>query len=102
MRRYELTTEAQHDLETIADYLVQEASVERAIKVLKEFDQAFLKLAKMPGMGHFPEDLLNKKYKFWSVYSYVIAYRWEVTPIQIIAVVHGARNLDAFFGRRMS
>jgi plasmid stabilization system protein ParE len=55
----------------------------------------------MPGMGHFRKDLLDQHYKFWSVYSYVIAYRWEVTPIQIIAVVHGARNLDAFFARRL-
>ena len=101
MRRYELTTEAQADLEEIADYIAQEASVQRAILVLKEFHDAFCKLSDMPGMGHFREDLLNKKYKFWTVYSYVIAYRWEVTPIQIIAIVHGARNLDAFFGRRI-
>lgn len=60
MSRYDLTTEAQHDLETIADYLVQEASVERAILILKEFEQAFLKLAEMAGMWHFREDLLNK------------------------------------------
>jgi plasmid stabilization system protein ParE len=34
--------------------------------------------------------------RFWKVHSYVIAYRWETTPIQIIAVVHGARQLEAF------
>ncbi len=100
MKGYELTTEAQYDLDAIAEYIAIEASVERAIRVLAEFRDAFRKLADMPGMGHFREDLLDQRYKFWSVYSYVIAYRWEVSPIQIIAVVHGARNLDAFFGRR--
>ena len=100
MKGYELTTEAQYDLDAIAEYIAIEASVERAIRVLGEFRDAFRKLADMPGMGHFREDLLDQRYKFWSVYSYVIAYRWEVSPIQIIAVVHGARNLDAFFGRR--
>ena len=38
-------------------------------------------------------------YKFWSVHSFVIVYRWEATPIQIIAVVH-AHDLDAFFSAR--
>jgi toxin ParE1/3/4 len=100
MKGYELTTEAQYDLDAIAEYIAVEGSVERAIRVLSEFRDAFRKLADMPGMGHFREDLLDQRYKFWSVYSYVIAYRWEVSPIQIIAVVHGARNLEAFFGRR--
>lgn len=97
---YELTTEAQADLEAIADYLSEEASVGRAMTVLREIRDEIRKLAEMPGIGHFREDLLDRRYKFWSVYSYVIAYRWEVRPIQVIAVVHGARNLEAFFGRR--
>ena len=54
----------------------------------------------MPGMGHYREDLLDRRHRFWSVWSYLIAYRWQATPIQIIAVVHGARYLDLFFGRR--
>src|SRR5690349_5824520 len=97
MKGYELTTEAQNDLDEIAQYIAIEASVERAILVLAEFKDAFRRLADMPGMGHFREDLLDQRYKFWSVYSYVVAYRWEVLPIQVIAIVHGARNLQAFF-----
>ena len=34
-------------------------------------------------------------------YAYVIAHRWETTPIQIVAVVHGARQLEAFFQLRI-
>jgi hypothetical protein len=33
-------------------------------------------------------------------YSYVIAYRDQTKPLEIIAIVHGARQLDAFFQRR--
>jgi plasmid stabilization system protein ParE len=101
MKGFQLTTEAQQDLDAIVDYIAERASVDRAAKVLVKIREAFRKLAGMPGIGHFREDLLDKHYKFWSVYSYVIAYRWDVTPIQIIAVVHGARDLEAFFGRRM-
>jgi plasmid stabilization system protein ParE len=38
---------------------------------------------------------------FWTVYAYVIAYRSETIPIQIVAVVHGARQLEAFFQQRI-
>jgi plasmid stabilization system protein ParE len=60
----------------------------------------FRNLGEMPGMGHYREELLDKNYKFWSVHSYVIVYRWEVKPIQIIAVLHGARDLNAVLSRR--
>lgn len=39
--------------------------------------------------------------RFWTVYSYVIAYRWETAPLQILAIVHGARQLETFFQQRM-
>ena len=38
--------------------------------------------------------------RFWNIYSYVVCYAWERRPIQIIAVVHGARNLAVFFSLR--
>jgi plasmid stabilization system protein ParE len=100
MRRYDLTPEAQRDLDAIAEYIAIEANVQRAISVLKDFRDAFRMLGDNPGMGHYREDLLDRRYKFWAVHSYVIAYRWETTPIQIIAIVHGARDLDAFLARR--
>jgi toxin ParE1/3/4 len=101
MKRYRLTPTAQRDLDAIAEYIAVEASVERAMIVLREFRDAFRKLGDMPGIGHYREDLLDRRYKFWSVYSYVIVYRWDVTPIQVVAVVHGARDLDAFLARRL-
>jgi plasmid stabilization system protein ParE len=53
MKGYELTTEAQNDLDEIAEYIAIEASIERAILVLAEFKGAFRKLAEMPGSGRF-------------------------------------------------
>lgn len=53
-------------------------------------------------MGHHREDLADSRLRFWSVYSYVIAFRWETTPVQIIAIVHGARQLEAFFQQRIT
>src|SRR5437764_3170818 len=85
MKSYELTTEAKRDLETIGEYIAGEASVDRAVKVLSELDEAFLKLGDMPGLGHFREELLDQRYRFWSLYSYLIAYRADLRPIQIVA-----------------
>jgi len=62
---------------------------------------AFTQLAKMPGMGHHREDLADNRHRFWTVYSYVIAYRDQTQPLEIIAIVHGARQLEAFFQRRV-
>ncbi len=43
-------------------------------------------------MGHYHEELLDRRYRFWNFYSYVVCYVWEKKPIQIIAVLHGARS----------
>jgi plasmid stabilization system protein ParE len=51
-------------------------------------------------MGHFREDLLDRRYKFWAVSSFVIVYRWERRPIEVVAVIHGARGLDALLASR--
>jgi len=58
------------------------------------------KLVEMPGIGHYREDLIERRYRFWRLWSYLIVYRWQSSPIEIIAIVHGARDLDAFFGGR--
>jgi hypothetical protein len=53
-------------------------------------------------MGHFHDELLDRRYRFWNFYSYVVCYVWERKPIQIIAVVHGARELSLIFNSRLN
>jgi antitoxin ParD1/3/4/toxin ParE1/3/4 len=97
--RYVLTSKARADLFTIWEYISND-SVSAADKVISRIEKAFSQLADMPGNGHFRQDLLNQRFKFWTVYSFVIVYSWRTTPIRIIAVVHGARDLEAFFDER--
>ena len=52
-------------------------------------------------MGHHREDLADSRCRFWTVYSYVIAYREDTNPLEILAIVHGARQLDSFFQQRV-
>lgn len=101
MSAYDLTPEACEDLDAIGDYIANDSGAARATKVVSDIRDACRRLGEMPGIGHFRDDLLDRRYKFWSVHSYVIAYRWEVSPIQVVAVVHGARSLSSFFRRRV-
>jgi toxin ParE1/3/4 len=99
MKNYQLTPEADQNLLEIVDYVAAD-SVTAAISVLDEFEATFPKLGETPGLGHYREELLPQSYRFFSVYSYLIVYRWEKRPIEIVAIIHGARDLGRQFERR--
>jgi toxin ParE1/3/4 len=52
------------------------------------------RLAETPGIGHTRQDLTDRPVKFWSVYSYLIVYDSESRPLTIVAVLHGARDVE--------
>ena len=87
-----LTPLAEADLAEIADYVTDEASADRAEAVVLELMAAAGRLADMPRMGHSRADLTDEPVLFWPVFSYLIVYRPEVQPIQIVRIVHGARG----------
>jgi plasmid stabilization system protein ParE len=43
-------------------------------------------------MGHFRSDLAKQSLRFWHVRSYLIIHRREKDPIEIVRVLHGARD----------
>lgn len=94
-----LTPRARADLREILAEIAED-SPDTAERVRWEIYQGFQRLGKSPAIGHYHEELLSKRYRFWNFYSYVVAYRWEASPIEIIAVVHGRRDLSSFFGAR--
>lgn len=97
---FALTSGAQDDALAIWERIADDVSEARADKVIAQIYDECQRLADFPGMGHFREDLLDRRYKFWHVWSYVIAYRWKAKPIEVIAIVHGARDLRAYLVRR--
>jgi plasmid stabilization system protein ParE len=100
-RLFLLTPEAKSDLREIL-FDIAEDNTETAERLRFEIYQGFQRLGRSPGIGHYHEELMNKRYRFWNFHSYVVCYSWESTPIQIIAVVHGARHLASFFDSRLS
>lgn len=97
MRNYQVTAFARADLGGIWRQLAEDDSESTADRVIGRISDEFDKISEMPGIGHYREELLSRKYRFWRVWSYLVVYRWEVTPIEIVAVVHGARDLNEFF-----
>lgn len=51
-------------------------------------------------MGHKREDLTQFPVLFWPVGNYLIIYRGEARPIEIVAIVHGKRDIPAFLRQR--
>ena len=91
--RYRLTPNAQENIEAICAFIADD-SVDAALRVLGLLEQAFEQLAETPEIGHRREDLTNRPVKFWSVFSYLIVYDPASMPLTIIAVLHGARDVE--------
>jgi plasmid stabilization system protein ParE len=56
-------------------------------------------LAETPGAGHRRKDLTNLDVRFFPVYSFLIVYRAETKPLQIVAILHGRRDVGRVLGR---
>lgn len=97
MKKYVLTSLAETDLTEIWDYIASD-SLESADRVLAEIEKAMDRLGAIPGMGHFREDLADRRHRFFLVYSYLIVYRFGVSPIQVVRVLHAARDIQSIFG----
>jgi plasmid stabilization system protein ParE len=97
MKGFILTSKAKQDLSEVWDYIADD-DMQAADRVLDALEAAMVKLAKNPGLGHWSEDLTDKRHRFFLVYSYLIVYRHETKPLQIIRVLHAARNVQSILG----
>ena len=97
MKRFILTPRARQDLSDIWDYIAQD-NIEAADHVLDALERAMLKLAKHPSVAHWREELADKRHRFFLVYSYLIVYRHETKPLQVIRVLHAARDVWSILG----
>ena len=98
---YTITRQAEQDVEAIGDYIAVNSSLNRALRIVWEIRKEFGKIGEMPGLGHFRDDVADRRLKFWLIHSFLIAYRWEAKPIDIVAVIHGARDLTPILEDRL-
>jgi antitoxin ParD1/3/4/toxin ParE1/3/4 len=95
MKHFIVSEPAERDLEQIQDYLVQEAGRAVARRVTREIRRVVRFLAAHPSAGHLRPDLSNLPLRFWTVYSYVIVYDGTSKPIQVVRILHGARDIPS-------
>ena len=95
MTLYRLTPAAEDDLFEIWAYIASE-NLSAADRVESEIFDAGQFLAEWPEAGHFRTDLTDKPVRFFPVRgTYLIVYDPSTSPLQILRVLHGARDVRA-------
>lgn len=92
MSRYVLTRLAAGDLEQIWEFIAGD-HVEAADRVIDDIHDALEALADFPEMGHRRDDLADAALRIWPVHSYLIVYRPERRPIEVVRIISGFRDL---------
>ncbi len=96
MSQFLLAPAAKSDLLEIWDYYAVEVEdPDLADRMRDEIFASIRKVARKPDLGHFRRDLANEPLRFWRVRNYLIIYRCKTKPIQVVRILHGARDVQA-------
>ncbi|MGO9519630.1 MAG: type II toxin-antitoxin system RelE/ParE family toxin [Candidatus Korobacteraceae bacterium] len=98
--RYTLAPEAALDLAEIWRYIKKQTSIEMADRVESVIRDRIVLLAGTPDAGHWRRDLTVEAVKFFPVYSYLIVYRPETKPLQVVSILHGHRDVERILKNR--
>jgi plasmid stabilization system protein ParE len=102
MSAYALTPRAKKDIFDIWRYIARdsEATADRVEQALYD---ACAFVAEAPLRGHFRSDLTSRSLRFWTLTrypNYTVVYRPEVPVPQVVAVLHGKRNIRRILSQR--
>jgi plasmid stabilization system protein ParE len=88
------------DVREIRDFISRD-NPQAADRVLDELYEAFVMLGRTPGAGHVRRDLTSRDVLFWPVRSYLIVYVAPGSPLTVVAVLHGRRNVRKLLRNRL-
>lgn len=98
MKSYRLTPAAEDDLFEIWAYVAAD-TFETAERIEGEILDACVRLVARPDLGHFRRDLTDKPVRFFPVSgTYLIVYDPVAEPLEVIRILHGARDATAELG----
>ena len=95
MSRPFFSPSARRDLQEILEFIALDKPA-AALRHVERLEDACLELAKNPELGAARNDILPRL-RVWSVGNYVIFYRPSDDGVEIIRVVHGARDFNELF-----
>jgi toxin ParE1/3/4 len=96
MRGLRVTKNARRDLNHIWMYVAIESSAERADSLVAEITETIDLAAAFPGGGSDRSQFMPRLRSYPSG-NYLVFFRSNAKLVEIIRVVHGARNLAAVF-----
>ena len=99
---FQFTPQATEDLDAIW-WFIAEHNGDAADRVEMEIAAACRWLARRPRMGTKRRDITPLPVRFWTLPkfpNYVIVYRPDTAPLQIVAVLHGKRDLKTLLEGR--
>lgn len=89
------TSQAERDLHDIWMYVAKQ-SVDFADRLFDRIAGTCSTLAEQPGMGEARPDLMDRL-RVFSVGNYIIFFRPEPGGIEVVRVLHGARDFPQLF-----
>ena len=101
---FQFTPQATEDLDAIWNFIADNNRI-AADRVEMEIVATCRRLVKHPLMGTRRKDITPLPVRFWTVTkfpNYVIVYRLETAPLQVVAVLHGKRDLKQVLEGRSS
>ncbi len=84
MSGYVISPDAEGDIDEILEFVELRDGVPRAEHVADAFIHAFEQLAEMPRMGVCKPKLASAHVRWWTVFSYLVIYDAEASPIVIL------------------
>jgi len=102
MSAYALTPLAKGDVFEIWSYIAPH-SVDAAERVEGAIYEACEFVSAAPLRGHSRPDLTTRPLRFWTLPrypNYTVVYRPDTVPLQVVAVLHGKRNVRRILKER--
>ena len=102
MSAYVLTPLAKADIFDIWCYIADD-SEDAADRVEQAIYGACALVAQAPMRGHSRPDLTSRSLRFWTLTrypNYIVVYRPDTAPVQVVAVLHGKRNIRRILYQR--
>jgi plasmid stabilization system protein ParE len=99
---FQLTPRALDDIDEIWSYIAED-NVSAANRVESAILKACSRLAKHPLLGSKRSEITQLPVRFWAVSripNYIIVYRPDTRPLQVIAVLHGKRDVKALLDQQ--
>lgn len=91
---------ALRDLQELYDYIADD-STDAAEAISQQLWKGIWHLGSFPASGHTRADLVGKRQlRFWPVGRFLIVYRDTSASTQIVAVLHGSRDIPAILRER--